>query len=159
MEHLIGLGHRRIAHVDGGNAISSKQRREAYRAEMLRHGLEPVIVAGGPDKEDGMRAGQVLQEDPPSAVLAFNDRSALGIMESFRVAGFGIPADISVLDYDDSQFAKLSYVQLSSISQDAPLLAAGAVERAVDRIEGSHTPARVVRTPRLVLRKTTAAAI
>lgn len=49
------------------------------------------------------------------------------------------------------------YVQLSSVSQDAPLLAAAAaVDRAVDRIEASHAPAHIVRTPHLVLRKTTA---
>lgn len=158
IDHFIGLGHRRIAHVDGGTAISSKQRRAAYCAEMLRHGLEPVIVAGGSNEEDGLRAGQVLQADLPSAVIAFNDRCALGIMESFRMAGLDIPSDVSVLGYDDSQFARLSYVQLSSISQDAPLLAAGAVGRAVDRVEGSPTPASAVRTPHLVLRKTTAAA-
>ena len=155
VEHLASLGHRRITHVDGGTAVSSDQRREAYRAEMLRHGLVPVVVTGGPDEETGMRAGQALQADLPTAVIAFNDRSALGIMESFRAAGISIPADISVLGYDDSHFARLSYVQLSSISQDAPLLAAAAVDRAVDRVEGTLPPGRVVRTPHLVLRKTT----
>lgn len=158
VDHLVRLGHRRIAHVDGGTAVSSDQRREAYRAQMLRHGLEPVIVPGGPDEEDGMGAGQILQVNPPTAVIAFNDRSALGIMESFRIAGINIPADISVLGYDDSHFARLSYVQLSSISQDAPLLAAAAVDRAVNRIEGAQSPGSVVRTPHLVIRKTTAEA-
>ena len=158
VDHLVSLGHRRIAHVDGGTAVSSDNRREAYRAQMLRHGLEPVIVPGGPDEEDGMGAGQILQVNPPTAVIAFNDRSALGIMESFRIAGINIPADISVLGYDDSHFARLSYVQLSSISQDAPLLAAAAVDRAVNRIEGAQSPGSVVRTPHLVIRKTTAEA-
>lgn len=155
VDHLTGLGHRRIVHIDGGTAISSDHRRAAFRTEMLRHGLEPVTVPGGPDEEDGMRAGQFLQADMPSAVIAFNDRSALGIMESLRAAGLQIPTDVSVLGYDDSQFARLSYVQLSSISQDAPLLAAAAVDRAVDRIETPQPPAHLVRTPHLVLRKTT----
>ena len=158
VDHLVSLGHRRIVHVDGGTAVSSHQRREAYRTEMLRHGLEPLIVRGGPDEEDGMGAGQLLKANLPSAVIAFNDRSALGVMESFRAAGLHIPADVSVLGYDDSQFARLSYVQLSSISQDAPLLAAAAIDRAVDRIEGAQTPGSIVRTPHLVLRKTTAQA-
>lgn len=92
----------------------------------------------------------------PSAVIAFNDRSALGLMESLRAAGLQVPSDVSVLGYDDSQIARLSYVQLSSVSQDAPLLAAAAVDRAVDRIEGNHPPAGVVRMPHLVVRKTTA---
>ncbi|WP_091465221.1 LacI family DNA-binding transcriptional regulator [Paenarthrobacter nitroguajacolicus] len=158
VDHLVGLGHSRIVHVDGGAAVSSDRRRETYRTEMIRRGLQPVVVPGGPGEEDGMGAGQILQADLPTAVIAFNDRSALGIMESFRAAGISIPADVSVLGYDDSHFAKLSYVQLSSISQDAPLLAAAAVGRAVDRIEGAKSPGSVVRTPHLVLRKTTARA-
>lgn len=156
IDHLTGLGHRRIVHVDGATAISADQRRAAYRAEMLRHGLDPVTVPGGPNEEDGLRAGQSLQTDMPSAVIAFNDRSALGVMESLRAAGMQVPSDVSVLGYDDSQFARLSYVQLSSVSQDAPLLAAAAVDRAVGRIEASQAPAHIVRTPHLVLRKTTA---
>lgn len=156
VEHLVGLGHQHIVHVDGGTAVSSEQRRSAFRTEMLRHGLKPVTLTGGPHEEDGMRVGQLLQANMPSAVVAFNDRCALGIIESFRAAGVGIPSDVSVLGYDDSQFARLSYVQLSSISQDAPLLAAAAVDRAVNRIEGNQQPASTVRTPHLVLRKTTA---
>jgi DNA-binding LacI/PurR family transcriptional regulator len=155
VDHLAGLGHRRIVHVDGGTAISADQRREAFRTEMLRHGLEPATLPGGSNEEDGLRAGQFLQDDMPTAVIAFNDRSALGVMESLRAAGMKVPSDVSVLGYDDSQFARLSYVQLSSVSQDAPLLAAAAVDRAVDRIEGTAPPAHVVRTPHLVLRKTT----
>jgi DNA-binding LacI/PurR family transcriptional regulator len=155
VDHLTGLGHRRIVHVDGGAAISADQRRAAFRTEMLRHGLEPVTVPGGPTEEDGLRAGQSLMADIPSAVIAFNDRSALGLMESLRAAGMQVPLDVSVLGYDDSQFARLSYVQLSSVSQDAPLLAAAAVDRAVNRIEGAEPPTSVVRTPHLVIRKTT----
>jgi len=158
VDHLVSLGHTRIVHVDGGSAVSAGNRRERYRTEMIRHGLHPVIIPGGTGEENGMGAGQILQADPPTAVIAFNDRCALGIMESLKTAGLSIPADISVLGYDDSHFAKLSYVQLSSISQDAPLLAAAAVGRAVERIEGERVPGRVVRTPHLVLRKTTAQA-
>jgi len=158
VDHLVSLGHSRIVHVDGGAAVSSDRRRETYRSEMIRHGLEPVVVPGGPGEEDGMAAGKILQANLPTAVIAFNDRSALGIMESFRAVGISIPAEVSVLGYDDSHFAKLSFVQLSSVSQDAPLLAAAAVGRAVDRIEGAKSPGSVVRTPHLVLRKTTARA-
>ncbi|MFW0775448.1 LacI family DNA-binding transcriptional regulator [Paenarthrobacter nitroguajacolicus] len=155
VEHLSSLGHRRIAHVDGGDAVSGPQRREAFRTEMARRGLESRIVPGGATEEDGQRAGRELQEDLPTAVVAFNDRCALGVWESFRAAGLRVPDDVSVLGYDDSQFARLSYVQLSSISQDAPLLARVAVDRAVDRLEGSTPAAHVVRTPHLVVRNTT----
>jgi len=155
LEHLTSLGHQRIAHVDGGDAVSSPQRREAFRAEMAGRGLESRVISGGATEEDGLRAGQELLHDLPTAVVAFNDRCALGIWESFRAAGLRVPEDVSVLGYDDSQFARLSYVQLSSVSQDAPLLARAAVERAIDRLEGSTPPAHLVRTPHLVIRSTT----
>ena len=156
IEHLTSLGHRRIAHVDGGEAVSGPQRRAAFRDEMERRGLAVRIVPGGPTEEDGLRAGRELQEDLPTAVVAFNDRCALGVWENFRASGFRVPEDVSVLGYDDSQFARLSYVQLSSISQDAPLLAHAAVDRAVDRLEGTTPATHLVRTPHLVARRTTA---
>lgn len=158
VEHLAALGHRRIAHVDGGEAVSAAQRRVAFRAEMLRRGLEPVVVPGGPTEEDGLRACALLRDNPPSAVVAFNDRTALGVIEGLRTAGLRVPADVSVVGYDDSQFARLSYVQLTSVSQDAPLLATAAVDRAVDRLAGAEAPAHLVRTPHLVVRNTTAPA-
>lgn len=156
VEHLAGLGHRKIAHVDGGTAVSAEQRREAFRNEMQRRGMEATVIPGGPGEEDGLRAAHSLLDDIPTAVVAFNDRSALGLIEGFRANGLLVPSDVSVLGYDDSQLARLSYVQLSSVSQDAPLLAAAAVDRAVDRIEGTLAPAHVVRTPHLVIRKTSA---
>lgn len=156
VDHLVGLGHSKIVHVGGGTAVSAQERREAFRSEMQRQGLEATVIQGGPGEEDGLRAARFLRDNLPTAVVAFNDRSALGLIEGFRAYGLRVPADVSVLGYDDSQMARLSYVQLSSVSQDAPLLAAAAVDRAVDRIEGTASPAHVVRTPHLVIRKTTA---
>ncbi len=156
VEHLAGLGHSKIVHVDGGTAVSAEQRREAFRSEMRRRRLEAIVVPGGPSEEDGLRAALSLRNNLPTAVIAFNDRTALGLIEGLRTNGLHVPSDLSVLGYDDSQLARLSYVQLSSVSQDAPLLAAAAVDRAVDRIEGTLPPAHVVRTPHLVIRKTSA---
>lgn len=156
VEHLADLGHSKIIHVDGGTAISAQQRSEAFRSEMQGRGLEATVIPGGPGEEDGLQAARSLRDNLPTAVIAFNDRSALGLIEGFRAHGLQVPSDVSVLGYDDSQLARLSYVQLSSVSQDAPLLAAAAVDRAVDRIEGTVGPAHVVRTPHLVIRKTTA---
>ena len=116
------------------------------------------MVSGGLTEEDGLRAGAFLRDNPPSAVVAFNDRSALGVIEGLRTAGLRVPSDVSVVGYDDSQFARLSYVQLTSVSQDAPLLATAAVDRAVDRLAGAEAPAHLVRTPHLVVRNTTAPA-
>lgn len=158
VEHLTGLGHRRIAHVDGGAAVSADIRRTAFRNEMDRLGLEPLVIPGGPTEEDGIMAGRHLAESMPTAVIAFNDRAALGVLESLRNGGRTVPSDVSVLGYDDSHFARLSYVQLSSISQDGAALAAAGVDRAIERAEGSASPSHLVRAPHLVARRTTAPA-
>lgn len=155
VEHLVSLGHRRIVHVDGGDAVSGPQRREAFVAEMGRRDLEGRVVPGGPTEEDGLRAGRLILENPPTAIMVFNDRCALGVLESLRAGGLRVPQDVSVLGYDDSQFARLSYIMLSSISQDAQLLASAAVDRAIERLEGATPAAHLVRTPHLVLRNTT----
>ena len=109
-------------------------------------------------RKTGSGPAAFLRDNPPSAVVAFNDRSALGVIEGLRTAGLRVPSDVSVVGYDDSQFARLSYVQLTSVSQDAPLLATAAVDRAVDRLAGAEAPAHLVRTPHLVVRNTTAPA-
>ncbi len=158
VEHLAALGHRKIVHVDGGTAVSAAPRRAEFNAEMERRGLEPRVVPGGPYEEDGLRACELLRAEYPTAVVAFNDRTALGVMEGLRAAGLRVPADVSVVGYDDSQFARLSYVQLTSVSQDAPLLAEAAVDVAVGRLEGEQPPSHVIRTPHLVVRTTTAPA-
>ncbi|MDQ0823099.1 DNA-binding LacI/PurR family transcriptional regulator [Arthrobacter sp. V4I6] len=156
VEHLTGLGHWNIVHVDGGSAVSAARRRDAFRLEMMGRQLEPVIIPGGPGEDDGLRAGDSLQGSLPSAVIAFNDRSALGVMESLRAAGLRVPEDVSVLGFDNSQLAQLRFVQLSSVSSEAPLLAVAAVDRAVDRLEGRGGPVHVVSDPRLIVRSTTA---
>jgi DNA-binding LacI/PurR family transcriptional regulator len=156
VQHLVDLGHRKVIHVDGGTAVSAALRRDAFQVEMRRHGLEPVVIPGGESEEDGLKAGYLLQQCAPTAVLAFNDRSALGVMESFRAAGLRVPEDVSVIGFDNSQLAALSFVQLSSVSPEAPQLAAAAVDQAINRVEGNEVPSHVVRTPRLVLRRTIA---
>lgn len=158
VEHLTSLGHRNIVHVDGGTAVSADKRRDAFRTAMLSHGLEPVIIPGGPGEEDGLIAGDFLRRSRTTAVIAFNDRSALGVIESLRAGGLRVPEDLSVVGFDNSQLARLSFVQLSSVSPEAPLLAAAAVDRAIDRIEGKEGPVHVVSAPRLVVRSTTARA-
>lgn len=158
VEHLVELGHRDIAHVDGGRGPGAAPRRNAYRSGLQRHGLTPRVVPGGQSEEDGAAAGRVLVDDPPTAVLTYNDRCAVGLLDVFVRAGVAVPGDVSVVGYDDSQVARLPYLRLTTISQDAAQLAALAVQRAVARLEREAVPDReTVLTPHLIVRGTTAA--
>ena len=70
VEHLVELGHRIIAHVDGGRGPGAAARRNAYRAGLRRHGLTPRVVPGGQSEEDGASAGRVLLACSASATSA-----------------------------------------------------------------------------------------
>jgi len=162
VDHLVALGHRRIAHIDGGRAPGAAQRRRGYRQAMHSHGLDAdiLIVPGGLGEEDGAEAArQLLATVPrPTAVAVFNDRSATGVLDVFRNAGLSVPQDISVVGFDDSRLARLSHVDLTTVAQDAGRMATLAVARAIDRLDGTPTGGReVVIPPRLIVRGTTAA--
>jgi DNA-binding LacI/PurR family transcriptional regulator len=158
VDHLVELGHRRIAHIDGGRTPGSADRRRGYLEAMRRHGLtaDIQVLPGGPMDEDGTAAARQLLADPPTAVAAFNDRSAVGVLDTLRRAGLEVPGDVSVVGYDDSSVARLRHVDLTTVAQDATRLAELAVQRAVDRIEGRPVYHReIVVPPHLVVRGTT----
>jgi DNA-binding LacI/PurR family transcriptional regulator len=158
VDHLAGLGHRRIAHVDGGRSPGSADRRRGYREAMVRNGLEAEIriVTGGVSEAEGAAAARVLFEDPPTAVAVFNDRSATGLLDVARQAGLRVPGDLSVIGYDDDRLAHLGYTDLTTIAQDAAEMTKLAVARAVARSEGEPgTPGETVTPPQLVRRGTT----
>jgi DNA-binding LacI/PurR family transcriptional regulator len=157
VDHLVALGHRDIVHVDGARGPGAAARRGGYRVAMRRHDLAPRIVAGGPAEEDGAGAARTLHKAPPTAVITYNDRSAVGLLDVFVRAGITVPDAVSVVGYDDSQVARLPYLRLTTVSQDASQLAALAVRRAVARLEHQPVSEReLVLTPHLVVRGTTA---
>ena len=161
VDHLVGLGHRRLAHVDGGRTLPSTERRRGFRRALVRHGLpEPVVLTGGIDEGAGARAAeQLLGGGPlPTAVTTFNDRVAIGLVERLARAGVRVPDDVSVAGYDDTAFAALLAVDLTSVNQDAAAQGSGAVDVAVERLDGGRTEAvERVFEPRLVVRGSTAA--
>ncbi|GAA2702067.1 LacI family DNA-binding transcriptional regulator [Actinoplanes palleronii] len=160
VDHLAGLGHTRIAHVDGGALPGAAERRLGYQQAMAQHGLTSYekIVSGGPGEEDGARAAAVLFGDPPTAVTVFNDLSATGLLDVLRRHRVDVPGDLSVVGYDDSSFSRLAHIDLTTVAQDIAAMAGHAVARAVHRIEDTPGGDReTIVAPHLVIRGTTAA--
>ncbi|MET0496543.1 MAG: LacI family DNA-binding transcriptional regulator [Actinoplanes sp.] len=160
LSHLTDLGHRRIAFVDGGRGVVAAARRRGYRDAMRRHGLgdEIRIIPGDHTEEGGIRAGRLLVEatDRPTAVVASNDRLAVGLMDAFVRAGIDVPGGISVIGYDDSTLARLVHIDLTTVNQDAAAQAEHAVLAAVQRLDdGREQRLEVVLSPRLVIRGST----
>jgi DNA-binding LacI/PurR family transcriptional regulator len=160
VDHLVSLGHREITHIDGGRAPGAADRRRGYRTAIRRHGLTSQILPGGPAEADGAAAARALRaaHPRPTAVLAFNDQCAAGLLDVFLRSGIGVPGQISVVGFDDSHLARLAHINLTTVGQDIPRLADLAVVRALARLEGQNTPGReTVIAPHLVIRGTTAA--
>jgi DNA-binding LacI/PurR family transcriptional regulator len=158
VDHLVALGHRQIAHIDGGRTPGSADRRRGYQEAMRTHGLaaEIRIVPGGPTDEDGAVAAHSLLDDPPTAVTVFSDHAATGVLDVLRQAGLTVPGDVSVVGYDDSSLARLAHIDLTTVAQDSSTMTTLAVARAVDRIDGVPVEHReCVIPPRLVIRGTT----
>jgi len=159
--HLAGLGHRAIAFLDGGRGTIASDRRRGYRTAMRRHGLgdQVRVLAGDHTEAAGTRAARALLASGgglPTAVVASNDRSALGLLDAFTRAGVEVPGQVSVVGYDDSTLSRLAHVNLTTVSQDARRQAEHAVAAAVERLEGGRTGHReVVLAPHLVVRGTT----
>lgn len=171
VQHLAALGHRGIVHVDGHRAPGAAERRRGYRSAMADLGLDSraVIVRGGLTDEDGERAAPaVLGLEDVTAVSAFNDHCAAGLLASLRQQGTRVPEDLSLVGYDDSHVAGLAGIALTTVAQDPAELATAALDLAVRRAQDSDAPdpgARregisrgsdeVVIAPRLVERRTT----
>ncbi|GAC66669.1 LacI family DNA-binding transcriptional regulator [Gordonia soli] len=162
VDYLVDLGHRDIAHVDGGDDPGSADRRNGYRAAMRRHGLDESVrvIPGAHTEEAGAAAGQVIMRSHrlPTAILAGNDRCALGLLDVFSRAGIRVPDDISLMGYDDSRLSDSPRIDLSTVHQDADGLATRAVETAVGLLGDTLSAGGdIVLEPTLRIRGTTTA--
>jgi LacI family transcriptional regulator len=161
VEHLIRLGHRRIALVAGPADLSTGyDRLQGARSCLKAHGLkvEPgLVVKGDFDRRSGYLAGRkLLARSPrPTAVFAANDHMALGVMEALAEAGLRVPDDLALVGFDDIEMAGLPGVDLTTISQKKATLGRLAVDTLVDKIKAeSPAPAtRIILDPILVIRR------
>jgi DNA-binding LacI/PurR family transcriptional regulator len=160
INHLVNLGHRRIAHIDGGASVIAAARRDGYVNAMRAHALEIYtrVIPGGPSQLDGQRAVRALlsEGDLPTALLAYNDDTAVAAMELLAHNDIDVPGQMSIVGWDDGEAAALSPVGLTTVAQDPMEMARLAVERIVARIEGRRIDGHeIVLEPVLRVRSST----
>ncbi len=133
--HLLGLGHRRIAHIAGSDEISTAYlRRQGYLDTLQSYGapVDPALLVTGDFREQGgydaMRALLDLN-DPPTAVFAVNDLAALGALHALSDAGLRAPDDISMVGFNDMFHATYITPRLTTIQVPDRAMGAHAVER------------------------------
>jgi LacI family transcriptional regulator len=153
MEHLLGLGHRRIGFIYGvAVREAGLDRLQPYEAALRAAGIavEPgLVVSCGPSVEEGYRAArELLAGSPrPTAIIAINDLLAVAAIRAAADAGLRVPADISVAGFDDVPLARYYVPRLTTVHREMDRVGGIAVGLLLERIGNPALPARMRHVP------------
>jgi LacI family transcriptional regulator len=157
MNYLLGLGHRRIGFISGrGELESSTRRLKGYRDSLAKAGIrvdERLIASGDYTTETGVKcARQLLSlEDPPTAIFASNDQTAMGVYQAAQEMGLHIPEDLSVVGFDNIMESK--YMGLTTVDQFISEMGFVATRMLIQLINGEPLETQTYKTQtRLVIR-------
>ncbi|MEU5236394.1 LacI family DNA-binding transcriptional regulator [Streptomyces lydicus] len=162
-EHLIALGHRRIAHLTG-HGLVGELRRRGFETAVHAHGLDAsaAVETGDGTEEGGYRAAVRLLtgargSERPTAVFAFNDISCVGALSAAQELGLDVPTDLSLVGYDNTYLARIRHLWLNSVNNVSHEVGRRAARCLLDRMAHPDAPAahRLV-TPELEIRGSTA---
>jgi LacI family transcriptional regulator len=155
VEHLVAQGCRRIAYVGADRGASNTIRAEAVASEVrTRLGVEPVASLSW-RPEDRVALAGALRDAGADAVIGYDDRVALSLLDGFRTIGLSVPGDVAVAGFDDIPFAEISNPRLTTVAQPASEMGELAVDELVAAIAtGALSPTRVLPV-RLVVREST----
>ncbi len=162
-EHLIKLGHVRIAHIAGPDSqFSTHERLRGYQAALEQAHIpldSPLVRFGDNTIESGyyLMKDLVQSEKPLTAVFVYNDLMSLGALRAIKEAGLRVPTDISIVGYDDIVFAEFFDVPLTTVHQPIGEIARKAAEVLLEKIRTGDEYDRqaIVLTPRLTIRSST----
>lgn len=160
VDHLLALGHRRIAYVSGPLTLEhARRRRDAWAGALVSAGVrQQGCVNGDFTGEGGERATrQLLENEPrPTAIVYGNDLMAMAGVSAITSAGLRVPADISVVGYDDVPIASRWSPPLTSVRQDVAANARAVAARLLSTITDSNIDVGPLDPPNLVVRGSTA---
>lgn len=164
VDHLIRLGHTRIAYIEGPLADDiSRRRLQGFQAAIRAGGIRSsskLIVQSSGQEAGGFAAMEHLlsHENRPSAVAVWSVTTAVGALAAARQAGLSIPADMSIIAFHDAPIAEYLEPPLATVRMPVAKMAVAAVRSIIEMIEGSSAVDAIVErpAPALVRRGSTA---
>jgi LacI family repressor for deo operon, udp, cdd, tsx, nupC, and nupG len=162
LEHLYRLGHRRIGVITGPLVSPlSKDRLRGVKDSAKKHQAEQdcFVENGDFSIESGIVGAERLlgRKDPPTAIFCFNDEMAMGVIEATKRRGLRVPADLSVVGFDDIRFARCTDPPLTTIAQPMRAIGEGTVRLLLEILRGRPDPPESVTLPHtLIVRSSTA---
>lgn len=146
-----------VVYLDGPIGVSAKARRDAFIQTASEHGIDVEVVAAGDSVDDGFDATQVLLERPqiPEAIVCYNDHCAQGAIMSLLRAGLKVPADVSVIGYDNTSLAQTRTFAISSVDRETSRIAQLAMDTALERAFGNREAPRTYTVETQLIRRQT----
>ena len=161
-EHLLALGHRRIAHIAGtSRAWSTEHRLDGYRKALQAAGVsaaDSLVFRGDFSMESGAAGIEHLLRitDPPTAVLCGNDEMAFGAVRTLHKLGLAVPGDMSIVGFDDQNMAAFYNPPLTTVHIPRHELGRRAARELMDQLEGRAAAHEILLPTKLMVRESTA---
>ena len=160
--HLIELGHRKIAYIDGAMQLHNKLRRKGYQRAMAGSSLEKILLSELQENTSLQELYLALKKyfssaaDLPSAVVCFNDTQAFGVLKAAKAAGLKVPEDLSVVGFDDLPWSAFSDPSITTVAFPWEQIGQNAARMILEIARGNGSaPEGILVRPRLVEREST----
>lgn len=158
VEHLLGLGHRRLLLLAGPRGSwSSAQMERAARLALLERDDVELVISGpnAPTEMGGIAAAEGVGRSGATGVIAYNDLVAIGVIEGLTRAGVRVPEEVSVVGVDDTVAGRLNRPKLTTIVMPTPAAGRSAVDLLLQTIDGGGVSAQTSLQTSLVEREST----
>jgi len=154
--HLLSLGHRKLGVITGPDSLnSSSNRLKGFLGALDAHGVsigDDCIVHGTYDLESGQCGAEILINKGVTAIFAFNDLQAYGVVMTANKLGYSVPRDLSVVGFDDSLYSSISETKLTTVHQPLKELAKAVCDMLENLLSGKETPKEVKLKAQLIVR-------
>jgi LacI family repressor for deo operon, udp, cdd, tsx, nupC, and nupG len=151
VSYLTSLGHRRIACLSGLDFIqATSYRKQGYQQALEKAGIsysDKLVLKGDFSFTSGQNAAKELiaMQPRPTAIFCMSDKMAIGVIQGLKVQGLNVPSDISVVGFDDIEFAQYSDPPLTTVRQPAKELGSSAMHKLCDLIDNKYDPDTALR--------------